>query len=175
MHLNQNLTDPESFVRLYEQYVERVYAYIVSRVKHVPDAEDLTSKIWEIILKELPRFKNKEEYSFEAWLFTICRNEVSHYFKKQGRTQALTDEVAALIPDPAKTPDQAYQSNESQQEIHTHLAKLSTQQQECIRLKYLADLKNKEIAAIQGISEKTVASNLVRALQNLKKSLQKLQ
>jgi len=41
---------------------------------------------------------------------------------------------------------------------------------ESIRLKYFGDLRNKEIATVLGISEKTVASNLTRALDKIRQS-----
>lgn len=168
-------TEPESFVQLYEQHVDKVFAYLVSRLRKVQEAEDICSRVWEIALNEIHSLKNEDLPSFQAWIFSISRNELNQHFRKQSHTLPLSEELAEQLPSEEATPQEFTENTLLKGQLHQLIESLSDQQQECVRLKYLADLKNKEIAKIQGVSEKTVASNLVRALKKLRSAMEKLQ
>ncbi len=168
-------TNPESFVQLYEQHVDRVYRYLLSRVRQVQEAEDLCSKVWEAVLQGIQNFRGLDLVSFQAWIFTIARNEVNQYFKKKGRVQPFSEEFFSVLPEESPNPKESAEHKELKGELHELLEGLPEQQQESVRLKYLAGFKNKEIAILQGISEKTVASNLVRAFEKLRKAFESRQ
>ena len=165
--------DPKAFVELYDLYVERLYQYLLRRLQNIQEAEDLSSQVWERVLTKIHTLKSDQEEGFAAWLFTIARNELSQFYKTKKKN--TTEELLDVFTDESKKPDELVREISEAKLIHESLHSLPPQQRETIELKYFADLRNKEISVIFEISEKTVASNLSRALQTLKQNLEKLQ
>lgn len=169
-------TDPQAFSELYREHVQSVYRYFKSRIDSSAHAEDLTSSVWESVLKNIPHLESDKELVFKAWLFTIARNVLNKFFaeKAKSRIQILGEEHEQ-IPDTQKTPDELTQSADDGRQLRALVCRLAPEQQECVRLRYYSDLRNKEIAKVLKISEKTVASNLSRALKTIQKQFKKMQ
>ena len=66
-------------------------------------------------------------------------------------------------------PDEAVLRKEQFTRLHSMISSLSPRRQEVISLKFFAELRNKEIAEILGLDERSVASHLSRALDDLQK------
>ena len=69
--------DPSRFGELYESHVNRVYAYIVRRVRDRSAAEDLTSEVFHHALANLHKYEWRG-IAFAAWLYRIAANTISH-------------------------------------------------------------------------------------------------
>lgn len=156
-------TDPKAFTQLYRHYLKPSYAFIAFRVNRAADAEDLTSELWMKVLDRLPTLENPKPEVFRAWLFTMARNLVIDHYRKN-KTLVFIEEVE--LEDEATRSD--FLEEENLRKLVHHLPPA---QGEAVSLKYFSGLRNKEIAALLGASEKTVAANLSRALQSLKKSM----
>jgi RNA polymerase sigma-70 factor, ECF subfamily len=83
--------DPARFAELYESNFERVYAYIVKRVRDRAETEDLTAEVFHQALANLKRFEWRG-IPFAAWLFRIAANLISDRWQRSGREVA--DEAA---------------------------------------------------------------------------------
>ncbi len=166
-------SNPEAFVELYDRYVQRIYQYLLRRLQNQEESEDLCSAVWEKVLIKIHTLKSNEDEGFVAWLFAITRNELNQFYKnkKKSTSEVLMD----IFEDKAKKPDELVVQISEAKMIQSSLLALPPQQRETVELKYFGDLRNKEIALIFEVSEKTVASNLSRALQTLKQNLEKLQ
>src|ERR1700731_2499139 len=62
--------DPSKFDVLYELHFDRIYFFIVSRVRDRATAEDLTSEVFHKALANLPSYEWRG-VPFSAWLFRI--------------------------------------------------------------------------------------------------------
>ncbi len=158
-------SDARAFSKLYQHYLQPSYAFIAFRVNCTADAEDLTSELWMKVLGQLHTLENPQPEVFRAWLFTMARRLVIDHYRKQKLTTPLTEELEIPVNDAS----QAFLME--QKHIQELVRSLPAQQCEVISLKYFSGLRNKEIATLLELSEKTVASHLVRALQNLKKAM----
>ncbi len=166
-------SQPDAFVRLYDLYVERIYQYLLRRLQHPQMAEDLCGQVWEKVLKKIGSLRSNEERSFAGWLFSIARNELNQHFRIHKKTS--TQELPEGLADESKDPSDLMEDLIEADHLRELLLVLPTKQKEAVELRYFAELRNKEIAVILNISEKTVASNLSRALKTLKSRLEKLQ
>src|SRR5579862_6395879 len=83
--------DPARFADLYEINFERVYAYIVKRVRDRAETEDLTAEVFHQALANLKRFEWRG-IPFAAWLLRIAANLISDRWQRSGREVA--DEAA---------------------------------------------------------------------------------
>ena len=76
--------DPACFADLYEINFERVYAYVVKRVRDRAETEDLTAEVFHQALANLKRFEWRG-IPFAAWLFRIAANLISDRWQRSGR------------------------------------------------------------------------------------------
>src|SRR6266478_2365161 len=63
--------DPSRFAALYENNFERVYAFVVRRVRDRHEAEDLTAEVFQHALANLLRFEWRG-VPFAVWLYRIA-------------------------------------------------------------------------------------------------------
>src|SRR5215831_14974037 len=82
--------DPGRFAELYEMNFERVYAFVVRRVQHRHEAEDLTAEVFHHALANIRRFEWRG-VPFAVWLFRIAANAIAD----RGRTTKNTVDVSA--------------------------------------------------------------------------------
>jgi RNA polymerase sigma-70 factor (ECF subfamily) len=78
------------FAELYEQNFERVYAFVVRRVRDRAEAEDVVSEVFYKALKGIDGYEERG-VPFVAWLYTIARNVVCDRAKQAGREEPLDD------------------------------------------------------------------------------------
>jgi RNA polymerase sigma-70 factor (ECF subfamily) len=63
--------------------------YIIKRVANAEDAEDI---LQEVFLKIHNNLKNLEdEKKIHAWIYTIARNTITDYYRKNSRMPELTE------------------------------------------------------------------------------------
>lgn len=161
--------DEEAFLELYQNYDAKIETFVYSRIYASRDAEDLIAEIWEKIIFHLKNFKGKFADSFKSWIFTIARNTLINFYKKNSTSKEnLTIEQMENLLFYDFEKDDFYQSKE----LYAFVEQLPDQQAQTVKLKYFEDFKNKEIAQKLQVSEKTVASNLSRALKKLFEMMQ---
>ena len=78
------------FAELYEQNFERVYAFVVRRVRDRAEAEDVVSEVFYKALKGIDGYEERG-VPFVAWLYTIARNVVCDRARQAGREEPLDD------------------------------------------------------------------------------------
>jgi len=160
--------NPTAFRELYSHYFPRVYAYVSYRIGRVQDVEDLVADAFLRVVEKLDEFQWRGEGSFAAWLFRIAHNLVSDFYRR-GR---MVEEVAPLEELPELESStlllaDAVLQKEKLAYLRRLIGTLSTRRQEIITLKFFGGLRNKEIAALLGLDERTVASHLCRGLEDL--------
>jgi len=159
--------DPAAVTRLYERYVRPVYRYLYSQIGDAADAEDLTSQTFLSALEALPRYRHRGR--FAAWLFVIARRKALDYFRRR-RPQVDLDGLP-LRADGADPASQVIQS-QRRQDLSQRIAALSDEEQDLLRLRYVADLSFAEIGAILGKNEQAAKKSLYRLLSRLQNQME---
>jgi RNA polymerase sigma-70 factor (ECF subfamily) len=167
--IRQARTDPRAFAPLYDHYFARVHAYVCYRVYDPQDAEDVIADVFFKAIQNIKRFKWRHNNSFAAWLFSIARNQVTDYGRRRKRTElALEPESDPVgLADQAPLLQDVLVEQEAFQQMRALIATLSPRRQEVITLRFYGGLRNREIARVLGLNERTVAAHLCRALQDL--------
>lgn len=141
----------------------RLYNYFRYRLGEETAAEDLTSTVLEKAWLKRHRYR-RDRAAFSAWLFAIAKNEVVGYLRKLRLSVPLSLAEKAT----GETAEYILEHSQDLQTLSTFLADLPERERELISLKYGADLNNREIATITGLSESNVGTLLSRVLQKLR-------
>lgn len=164
--------DPRAFRLLYRRYFPHVYAYVAYRVGRVWDADDLTADIFLRVVESIAGFEYRGEGSFAAWLFRIAHNTVSQFYRQKRGVEAFSlDDLPDLQSD-EPTPDETLLRKERFLRLRSQIEGLSPRRQEIVTLRFFAGLRNQEIAAVLELDERTVASHLCRAIEDLQRHYQ---
>ncbi len=155
MALNKDKIDA-----LWVEITPKLYGYLINTLKDRNLADDILQTTWLKAIEALPRFENRNNNSFSAWLFTIARNECKQHWRKPNREVPFDP----IVHDREDTkPEQ-----ENKILVEQILAYLSESDRELIRLRYLADLPLNDIAKILNINPIAVRVRMHRAMASAK-------
>ena len=161
--------DADSFVHLYRLYLNPVYSYLYARLGNRHEAEDVTSvafeRAWSSLVNYVPTG------SFKAWLFTIVNRSLADYYRSRKPTPVEVDSLADTLPDGGMGPEDTVIASEQVRYVMSAMSVLSPDQQEIIALRFLGELRYKEIAEILGKREAAVKMAAYRGLDEMRKLL----
>ncbi len=134
-------------------------------------AEDVTQDAFVRLQNALGGFRADAELS--TWLYRVTLNLCrDHMRRRRRRTEvpldAITHHAESVASDPART----VALGRARQAIEAAIARLPEDQREVVTLRFVAELRYKEIARVTGLPEGTVASRVFRALQRLSRDLE---
>lgn len=155
--------DPATFSKLYDQYVQPVYRYLLSRVGNAHEAEDITSQTFMAAYESLGRYRERGQFS--AWLFRIARSKLNDHFRRHKHEVDL--ETAGEILEREDALGVLIRAEELSR-IRSLINGLSEEEQDLVRLRYVADLSFVEIADLLGRREDAVKKSIYRLLARLK-------
>lgn len=157
----------DRFAARYRVYLPRVLNYVRLRVGDEMLAQDLTATVFERAFANFNALRSED--AFGGWLFRIAHNVVVAYYRDRRETVAL--DAANALRDAGPLPEQAATRAAELQQVLAGLAVLTEREREIVCLKFVAELKNREIAPIMGLTESNVAVILYRALGKLRREL----
>jgi RNA polymerase sigma factor (sigma-70 family) len=154
MYARDPLANPEPLVR-------RVYAYVAYRIGDGPDAEDVTSDVFERALRYRTSY-DRSKGEPVAWLIGIARRCVQEHRASQ-----------PLLAEPSEEVGSGDLADEAARRLGLRdaLQELGEREREFIALRYGADLSARQIAEIVGVRTNTVEVVLHRALARLRVTL----
>ena len=152
--------DPERFAELYELHFERVYAYIISRVRDRNEAQDLTSDVFYSALVNLKSFEWRGK-PFGAWLIRIAANAIADHFQRLSKK----DQVPLTADPPADTD---LKELEDRVHLFRFVRTLPADQRRVIRMRFGEQKTVPEIARELQRTEGSVKQLQFRAIQTLR-------
>lgn len=154
---------------VYLEYVGRVFNFFRYRLGDDAAAEDLTAATFERAWNARDRYR-QDLGSFSTWLFTIARRLAINYAHQQRPTVAL-EEVPELVA-PQSVHELVAQQMDFRR-LEELLAALPARERELVALKYGAEMTNRMIARLTGLSESNVGTILHRTVQTLRAEWEK--
>jgi RNA polymerase sigma-70 factor (ECF subfamily) len=160
--------DPHAFEVIYNHWVTPIYRYLFSRAGNKEDAQDVTSQTFMAVLQALPRYRHNGH--FEAWLFTIARNQLLDFQRKHKRERDFPegDELPRVLSFPDGDPKQ----REEIGLLRDMICGLREEDQELLRLRYTAGLAFGEIARLMNRNENAIKKSIYRLQEKLQKMLE---
>jgi RNA polymerase sigma-70 factor, ECF subfamily len=155
------------FADLYEANFERVYAYVVRRVRDRDAAQDVTADVFHLALKSLPRFEWRG-VPFAAWLFRIASNEIADRSKSIAKRRAHEREALFEAPDERGGVATGFEEAERRGRLFKLVERLPRDQSRVIVMRFAEQKSIREIATALGRSEGSIKQLQFRAMQNLR-------
>jgi RNA polymerase sigma-70 factor, ECF subfamily len=149
---------------LYADQLPRIYNYFRFRLGGDPDAEDLTARTFEKAWRKRAAYR-RDRAAFETWLFRIAHNVAIDHLRSR-RPHAPLDEALDVHAEGAPEGDAEHSSDLAR--LAVLAARLSERERDLIALKYGAELTNRFIARLTGLSESNVGTIVHRAVQTLR-------
>lgn len=161
----------KDFAKIYEAYYERVLEYLFRKVSNRAVAEDLTSEVFEKILKTVSDFQ-WQGISISAWIFRIAKNHLIDYYRKTNKykNDKSIDEITNIVSN-LPNADMELEEDDTNIELYNSLKELEDKDQYLIYYKFFEDLSNKEIADLTGLTETNIGTRLHRIRKRLAKFL----
>ena len=162
--------DRQAFEDFFEGHFPGLYRFALARVKDPDLARDIVQSAICNAIANLRSWRG--EATLAAWLFTICRYEISGHFRKLKRKppgEELIEESpevrAALESLPAgfEEPDERLRQKEVAHLVHATLDHLPPRYGQALEWKYVDGLSVKEIARRLEVGPKAAESLLTRA------------
>lgn len=160
--------DPWAFGQLFDAYHGPIHRYVASRIRNLPDAEDLTQAIFVKALEALPRYEARG-IPFGGWLFRLARNTVIDHVRTTRRHEDLDVVLERASLDAA--PDVVALRRLDYDRVAGALDALTAEQHEVIRLRFFAGLSAREAAIAMDKQEGTIRGLQFRAVASLRRAL----
>ena len=163
--------DSASFAKLYDYYFPKVYGFVAAKVGSRMDAEDIAGDVFMKALENLDKFEWRG-LPFAAWLFTIARNSVNSFYKKNAKAKTSElDENRLMAKDKESSPHKKATDDELSDNVKKVLGELPERELTVVQLKFFSQMTNREIVDATGLSESNVAVILYRTLRRIKSDL----
>ncbi len=167
--------DKKAFDALYQLYFTPVYRYIYLRVKDKSEVELLAQDVFIKVYKSLAAFEVRTAVSPLSYFFTIARNTIIDYWRKNRHQVAFGKEDALIqIPDKGDSPQEFSEKQEMNGLLYKAMNLLSHDQREAIVMRYFNYVPNIDIAKHMGKSEEAVRQLQSRGMKALRGHLAEL-
>jgi RNA polymerase sigma-70 factor (ECF subfamily) len=147
--------DRGAFEQLYR--IHHAAIYRLARFHLGIDADDAAAETFVRAWAALPRYEDRG-VPFVGWLYGIARHVVADEFRRRGRIEPRS-EVPDRVVELGGTDDRL--------DLHAAIDRLPEEQRVVIELKFLAGLRNPEIAALLETTTGAVNAKQWRALSAL--------
>ncbi|PIZ85775.1 hypothetical protein COX94_02130, partial [Candidatus Nomurabacteria bacterium CG_4_10_14_0_2_um_filter_33_9] len=127
---------------LWDEITPKLYGYLFNTLHDWSVADDILQTSWLKAIEALPNFKERNG-GFSAWIFSIARNEMRMYWRKNNRQVEFDYNLHDI-----SFKDEI---NEEMQFVEQLIKKLEKEDRELIRLRYIADLSFKDMTKILNI------------------------
>ena len=150
---------------VYREQLPRVFNFFRYRLGNTADAEDLTARTFEKAWRARHRYR-RDVAAFSTWLLAIARHVAVDYLR--ARRPSVPLEAASSVASTADSPEQAAMLDSDAQRLATLLATLPERDRELLALKYGAEMTNRAIARLTGLSESNIGTIVHRAVDALR-------
>ncbi|PIR98300.1 MAG: hypothetical protein COT89_00205 [Candidatus Colwellbacteria bacterium CG10_big_fil_rev_8_21_14_0_10_42_22] len=161
--------DSEAFGLLYEHYLPKIYRFILIKVGHKEQAEDITHLTFLRAWENVSRYQYRG-YSFSSWLYRIARNAVIDHYRKNTVQISIED----VSPEALGIDNSLIESIDTKikwEELFGAIQTLKDVEQDVLIMRFVEDLTHQEVAEAVDKTEGAVKVIQHRALKKLKENL----
>ncbi len=169
--LENSIDHPSLFAVLVSRYQDAFLRKAEGVIHSREEAEDIVQETFTKIYFNARRFKTVEGASFKSWGYKILMNTTfTHYqkLKKKGATHIeLEPEFYETLPDPANHREEEVMRDY----VASFLSKMPAQLARPLKLHFLEEYSQKEIADMEGTTVSAVKTKIYRAKREFERLL----
>ena len=132
--------------KIYEDYRQKVFSYILSKVQNSDLAEDLCQNVFLKTYEKADTF-DETKASVSTWIYTIARNTLTDYY----RTRRVTSEIPETLQNEQCIEDEVI-NGEMLERLTYALSQMDERMRDVIILRFYDGKTLREIADNMGIS-----------------------
>jgi len=181
--LSSNLSDQElvkkyingdnySFEVLLNRHKNRVFAFIMSKIKNKDLSEDIFQDTYVKVVNSLQKGKYNEEGKFLPWVMRIAHNLVIDHFRKQKKMHMVRSnndfDIFDIIKDDSINVDDRLIRDQIFNDLRALIDLLPNDQKEVLKMRYFEEMSFKKIAEYFDISINTALGRMRYALINIR-------
>jgi RNA polymerase sigma factor (sigma-70 family) len=164
--------DNFSFEILLNRHKNRVFAFIMSKIKNKDISEDVFQDTYVKVVNSLQKGKYNEEGKFLPWVMRIAHNLVIDHFRKQKKMHMIRSnsdfDIFDVIKDNDINIDEKLIKDQVYYDLKSLIELLPADQMEVLKMRYFEELSFKKIAQKIDISINTALGRMRYALINLR-------
>jgi len=152
----------DAFEKLYRLHWVFVYNQAYKRLHNQDDAENITQDIFTTL------WENREKIAIQnlrAYLFVLTKNKTLNFILKN-KPSLITDYEESLTNDSSPLKDLL--TKEAYHSLQEKILSLPPQQRTAFAMRYEENRSTDEIAAVMGLSVKTVRNHLGKAISTIR-------
>ena len=169
--------DSLSIERLIIRHKDKVFGFILSKVKDVDLANDIFKDVFIKVINKLREGYYNEEGKFISWLMRISHNMVIDYFRKEARVKMVRSndeyDIFNRFSEKIECRETDLVRIQVINKLKILIGYLSDEQREVLEMRYYAGMTFKEISEECEISINTALGRVRYALMNLRKLKEK--
>jgi len=164
--------DKSAMDELFNNYYHRLFHFSKSILKIENEIDDILQEVFVKIW--LNRHKIDSAETFNAFIYTVTKNEVLNLIRTNLRNQTFRDELYMKSVAEEYHLQNETEFNELKAGIDKIIANLPPKRQQVFILSRTEGLTNKEIAQQLNISDKTVEDHITHAIKYIKSSMKEM-
>lgn len=157
------------FLNIYEAEADSIFRYCLFRISNRETAVDMTqdtfTKFWDAL------YSGREIKNDRAFIYMIAKNLVIDFYRKKKSVSLDSlleeNEEGMFLSVPGTSKEELELSSEAKF-VMEKIKELSGIDQQLVYLRFVDDLKPKEIAEILGITPNAVSVRIIRVIDKLK-------
>lgn len=137
------------------------------------DVERAREVVQDAFLRLYQAEPDRVRDNVKAWLYTVCRNRALDVLRKEQRLDLGNEELIDAAPSHEPDPASAADTRELSAHAWELLDKLTDNQRDVIRLKFLHDCSYQEIADITGLTMGNVGFIMHTGIKKLRQMMER--
>jgi RNA polymerase sigma-70 factor (ECF subfamily) len=165
--------DNLSFEHLLNRHKNRVFAFVMSKVKNRDLTEDIFQDTLIKVINSLQKGKYNEEGKFLPWMMRIAHNLVIDHFRKESKMRKIRPtsefDIFDVLDDGSKNQEEIMIQTQVYSDLRLLIEQLPEDQMDVLKLRYFEEMSFKKISDLTGVSINTALGRMRYALINLRK------
>lgn len=159
---------------LYNNYKADVFRYLLSRLKKLETAEDITSKVFLNAAKEVVKNRYQDKGQPKAWLMKIAHNEMVNHFRSMNGKKSIrlgSGEHEYDLRAEEMNPHQIVASSDATKNLSALVDRLPKAQKRVFNLRFHSGMPFKEMSEKLGVRSSTLRGQHLKAKAALRSML----
>ncbi|MFD1553329.1 RNA polymerase subunit sigma-24 [Putridiphycobacter roseus] len=172
--------DEKSFEILLGRNKDRVFGYIISKIKNYDLANDIFQDVFIKVIKNLKKGAYNEEGKFLPWVLTIAHNLVIDHFRRNKKMPTISEtsygnedfDIFSVLKLTDKNVEDLMIKSQVEEKLTQLIEFLPADQKDVLKKRIYVGMSFKDIAEKEDISINTALGRMRYALINLRKLIE---